>query len=103
MDRKELIEKLKEFKKVIKKEYKVEKVILFGSRTTDKYKEYSDVDLIIVGKFKGKNSFKRVPPLYLMWEIQLPVDFLCYTLKEFNELKKKRTIVREAVERGIEI
>jgi uncharacterized protein len=103
MDREELINELKKFKKSIEKEYKIENIILFGSRATENYKESSDVDLIIIGKFKGNNSFKRAPPLYLKWSLSIPVDFLCYTPKEFNKLKKKRTIVKEAVEKGIEI
>ena len=103
MDKIELIKELKKFKKIIEKEYKIENLILFGSRATNKYEENSDVDLIVVGEFRGKNSFRRAPPLYLKWNISLPVDFLCYTSQEFNELKKKTTIVKEAVEKGIEI
>lgn len=83
-------------------DFKIEQVILFASRTTDNYQEYSDVDLIVVGKFKGKNGYRRAVLLYLRWDMQVP-DFLCYTPEEFNELKKKRTIVREAVKTGIEI
>lgn len=103
MDRKELINKLKIFKRIIEEKYQIKNIILFGSRVGEDYNKDSDVDLIIVGKFKGKNSLKRAPPLYLMWNIQLPVDFLCYTPKEFNKLKNQATIVREAVKNGIEI
>ena len=87
MDRKELIKKLKEFKRKIDKKYRVNTIILFGSRSTDMFKKESDVDLIIVGNFKGHNSLSRVPPLYAYWDIDLPVDFLCYTTKEFERLK----------------
>jgi len=41
--------------------------------------------------------------MYDYWELDLPVDFLCYTPKEFDKLKNKITIVKEAVENGIEI
>jgi len=101
MDRKELIKKLKEFKKKIEKKYGVDTLILFGSRATNKYGKESDVDLIIVGDFKGRNSLIRVPPLYDYWDIDLPVDFLCYTPKEFEELKNKISIVKEALSEGI--
>ena len=53
MDRKELVKKLKKFKEKINKKYGINKVILFGSRSGRNFREDSDVDLIIVGKFKG--------------------------------------------------
>lgn len=69
-----------------------------------KVHKYSDVDLVIVSKkFKGKGLLERSPNLYLKWELEYPVDFLCYTPKEFNKLRKGVTIVREAVRNGIEI
>lgn len=103
MDRKKLVKNLKEFKKKIGKKYKVNEIILFGSRATNNYKKESDVDLIVVGRFKGRNSLKRAPPLYLEWELDLPVDFLCYTPQEFEKLRKKVSIVKEALSQGIVI
>ena len=41
--------------------------------------------------------------MYDYWNLNYPVDFLCYTPKEFNKLKNQITIVREAVRDGIEI
>ncbi len=77
---------------------------LFGSMASGKVHKYSDVDLVIVSKkFKGKGLLERSPNLYLKWELEYPVDFLCYTPKEFNKLRKGVTIVREAVRNGIEI
>jgi len=101
MDRKELIDKLKLFKKRIEKKYKIEKMILFGSRTSEIYKEDSDVDIILVGDFKGKSNLERAPPLYTEWELDLPVDFLCYSQEEYKKLAKQITIVREALRNGI--
>ena len=101
MDRKDLVKNLKEFKKKIGKKYKVNEIILFGSRATNNYKKESDVDLIVVGRFKGRNNLKRAPPLYLEWELNLPVDFLCFTPQEFEKLRKKVSIVREALSQGI--
>jgi hypothetical protein len=100
---KELVKKLKEFKKRVEKRHDLKLIILFGSRARKKFRKDSDVDLIIVGKFKGKNSLKRAPELYLEWDLDLPVDFLCYTPEEFNKLKNQVSIVKEAVENGIEI
>ena len=95
---------VKEFKKKLSKKIPVSKVILFGSRATGKTPKWSDFDLIIVSsKFKKEKSFKRVPEMYDYWDCNYPVDFLCYTPEEFNKLKKKATILREALKQGIEI
>ena len=102
MDRKqpELIKQLKEFKK----QNKVEKMYFFGSMAHGKSHKYSDIDLIVVSKkFTGKGLLNRAPSLYMNWNLNYPVDFLCYTPEEFNKLKKQVTIVREAVKDGIEI
>ncbi len=102
MDKKKskLIKKLKEFKK----QNKINKMYLFGSMASGKMHKWSDVDLIVVAnRFKGKGLLDRSPNLYMKWDLNYPVDFLCYTPEEFNKLKKQITIVREAVEHGIEI
>ena len=99
-----LIKELNQFKGKIGKNYRIEKVILFGSRLTGEIDENSDVDLIIVGEeFRDKGVLKRSPPLYLEWDLEYPADFLCYTPEEFEERKKQIGIVKEAVENGIEI
>lgn len=99
-----LINELQGFKKKIFDRYNPKKIILFGSRASGKPRKDSDVDLIIVSeKFNNISSLKRSPNLYLEWDLHHPVDFLCYTPEEFNKLKKQITIVRDAVENGIEI
>jgi len=107
MDKKELIIKLKEFKQQVIKKYGVKKIILFGSYPKDNAREDSDVDLIIVGNFKGNGNLQRAPVFYREWHIvqniDLPVDFICYTLEEFDKFKNQITIVKEAIEEGIEI
>ena len=66
--------------------------------------EHSDVDLILVSKkFRGKKFHSRFKGLWLKWDLGLPVDFLCYTPEEFEELKKEVSVVSEAVRGGIEI
>ena len=102
MDKKKsrIIKELKEFKK----QNNIEKMYFFGSMAHGKAHKYSDIDLIVVSKkFIGKGLLDRSPNLYMKWNIEYPVDFLCYTPKEFNKLKKQITIVREAVSEGIEI
>ena len=95
-----IIQALKRFKRLSH----VDKMIFFGSRTTETYKPDSDIDLIIVSKrFNKQRPLKRAPSLYMKWNLDYPVDFLCYTPEEFEALKTKVTIVREAIQHGIEI
>ena len=102
MDRRRtrLIEQLREFKK----RNKISRLYLFGSMASGAVRQGSDVDLVVVANgFRGKGLLDRAPRLYLNWDLDYPVDFLCYTPEEFHRLKKQITIVKEAVEKGIEI
>ena len=93
-----------EFKRKVSKYLLLKKLILFGSRATGKTHEFSDFDLIVVSpNFKKEKTFNRGIKLYDYWNLNYPVDFLCYTPEEFNRLKKKVTIVKEALKDGIEI
>ena len=66
--------------------------------------EDSDVDLIIVSpEFAGMRFRHRPVGFYDFWNLDYAVEFLCYTSEEFNKLKNQVTIVREAVETGIEV
>jgi predicted nucleotidyltransferase len=102
MDRRKarLIEQLREFKQ----RNKVTKLYLFGSAASGGIHKWSDVDLLVVSRrFRGKGLLQRAPGLYMRWNLDYPVDFLCYSPEEFNRLRKQITIVKEAVESGIEI
>ena len=104
MDRKEIIKKLKEFRDKLGRRVSIEKIIFFGSRANGKPNKDSDIDLIIVSKdFRGKKFRYRALEFYDYWNLDYPVDFLCYTPEEFNKLKKQITLVNEAVKKGIEI
>ena len=104
MGRKKHIEFLKEFKRKASGKIPIQKMILFGSRASGKPHRWSDFDLIIVSeKFRKKGGLIRGVEFYDYWDLDYPVDFLCYTPEEFNKLKNQITIVREAVNKGIEI
>src|SRR3989344_6927016 len=100
MDKKtRLNDNLRKFAKEISSDYPLDKMYLFGSRAKGKkVKKYSDVDLLLVSKaFKGKRKIKRSPQLYLKWNLEYPVDFICLTPEEFNKQRKEIGIVQEAV------
>lgn len=104
MDRRKPIDFLKGFKEELSKDIPIQKMILFGSRAYGKSHRWSDFDIIIVSPTFRKKKFRYRPlGFHKYWTIGYPVDFLCYTPEEFNKLKKQITIVREAVEQGIEI
>ncbi len=101
----EVIPILREFRRRVAKKYGIERMILFGSQVTGRKRKDSDIDLLIVSRRKRK--LKLLSQLYHEWhvvqEIGYPVDFLCYTPEEFESLRKKITIVREAVREGVEV
>jgi uncharacterized protein len=104
MDKKTLIGKLKDFKKSLEKKIDVNRILFFGSRSNGKSNKDSDVDLIIVSKDFNKKKFRnRAIGFYDYWDIDLPVDFLCYTPEEFAKLSRMVTIVREAKKNGVVI
>jgi len=105
MDKKKsIIKKLKMFKAALNEEIPIEKMVFFGSRVGRKYSRWSDIDLVIVSK-KFRNKKFRYRPLgfYKYWDLDYPVDFLCYTPEEFNRFKNQITIVNEAIKKGIKI
>jgi predicted nucleotidyltransferase len=99
---KTLIEKLKEFKEQVSKHIPLEKMIFFGSKATGKGDKHSDIDLIIVSKkFNKIRPIERGLNLYDYWDIDSPVDFLCYTPEEFKKAIKRIGLAAEAVKNGI--
>lgn len=98
------LSKILNFKRKLGSSIHIDKMLLFGSFARGDYKKWSDIDLLIVSNdFKNTMKVRRPVKLYDYWTYKYPVDFLCYTPKEFNRLKKQITIVREAVREGIEI
>jgi len=79
-------------------------MIFFGSRAGNNYNKYSDIDLVIVSpRFKKLKSFQRPATVRLKWNLKYPVDMLCFTPEEFERKKTAPSIVKEALENGIEI
>jgi len=100
------IEMAADFKKKAAKKYGIKKVLLFGSQATGKSRKDSDIDLIVVSeRIKKKSEFmsSMIQEWHLVQGKRHPVDFLCYTPKEFKAKSKGITIVKQAVEEGIEV
>ncbi|MBI5803857.1 nucleotidyltransferase domain-containing protein [Candidatus Pacearchaeota archaeon] len=93
---------IKDFTKKLGKDFSINEVIFFGSRAEGAGNKDSDIDLIIVSDdFKEMNFFERVSSMYNYWIELIPVDFLCYTTEEFARLKKRISIVSEALKKGV--
>lgn len=104
MDKKEIINEVKRFKKKLMKKYKIDKMLLFGSYAKGKYNKYSDVDLMIISKdFRKVHVLDRNYGLYLMWDLEKDVDFLCYTPEEVKRHSQAPTICKTALKEGIEV
>ncbi len=104
MGKEKFMKELKKFTENLKADYPDERVILFGSRATGRVGPDSDVDLIIVSeRFRRMNFIKRAARMYDYWNLNYPVDFLCYTPAEFRNLRKKVSIVSHAIKEGIAI
>jgi predicted nucleotidyltransferase len=100
----DLMEKIRKFKEKISENIRIDEMLIFGSFARGDMKEDSDIDIILVSRdFSGVKPMKRSVKLYMLWDLPYPVDFICYTPEEFERLKNKPSIVREALEEGIAV
>jgi predicted nucleotidyltransferase len=101
------LNELKRFREVLDRRFKIDKLILFGSRARGKHKAHSDYDFIVISKkFEGIDWNKRQSMLYPLWDfesLETGADFLCYTPSEFENKRKKANICSFAEKEGIEI
>jgi predicted nucleotidyltransferase len=90
--------------KNLKKKFKVEKMLLFGSRARGEELLSSDVDVLIISKKFIKIPFKQRPDEFLeAWKLPLDLEIICYTPEEFERKKKELGLVQTAVKEGKEI
>lgn len=91
----------KEIQKItqqIVKNYKPEKVILFGSFAYGKPKPFSDVDLMIIKNTK-KRLVDRIKEVLFMIDSNLPLDILVYTPQEFKREVKLGEFIFEDIDK----
>jgi predicted nucleotidyltransferase len=91
---------IKKITESIKKHYKPEKIILFGSYANGKPRENSDIDLVVIKKTKDRfirRLFKVVEGI----NSDLGTDILVYTPEEWRErIKKKHYFFMEIAQKG---
>ena len=94
----------KNFVNKIRKKFKINKIILFGSRARGDHFKDSDYDFIVIGDhFKGKPFIFRASEFYDYWNEKKDIEILCYTPEEFKRKSKEIGIVKQAIKEGIEI
>ncbi len=95
---------VRRFRGFLSRRYRVERLILFGSRARGDHLLASDVDLIIVSPdFAGVPFLRRVRDVVALWESDLDLEVLPYTPEEFERKKGEIGIVAIAAREGVEI
>ncbi len=88
----------------IVKEFKPLKVIIFGSRVRSAAKKNSDIDVIIISSFFAHIPFlKRMPLVLRKVPFQKHVDYICYTVEEYEKIKTESSVIMEALQDSIEV
>ena len=97
------MDKEKEIKKIVKqitKNYKQEKIFLFGSFAFGKSKENSDVDLLVIKKTKQSFPARLIEVSDTVSSI-LGTDILVYTPKEWKEaLEEENYFIKEITQKS---
>jgi predicted nucleotidyltransferase len=95
------LNKIKEFGRQIGEQFGAERVILFGSYAQGKVTTDSDVDLLVIGPFKGRGVDKSVE-IRMKLQPQFPVDILIRTPEKVQQrLKIGDQFIREILEDGM--
>src|SRR3989304_9763544 len=100
MDKNAVLEILSRFRKALEsKGIKINKMILFGSYATGKYKEESDIDVVVIPRdFSGKDYWERIDILSdAIYEVFEPIEAVAMTPEEWG---KKDSPVADFVKEG---
>jgi predicted nucleotidyltransferase len=99
--RKNLLERsLERIVAVLIKEYKPERIILFGSLAYGDVHEWSDLDLVII-KETSMRPIDRQVEVYSLVKPEVGMDLFIYTPKEFEYLRSVGfSLVKEITEKG---
>lgn len=86
----------------LRRRYRPQLVLVFGSRAKGDALDESDLDLLVVSeKFRGISFLERISTLLADLDPPFPVEVLCYTPEEFAEKRHELGIVSQALEEGL--
>jgi predicted nucleotidyltransferase len=95
---------LARFLKRLKRELGVVEVYIFGSRAYGTPLLESDLDMIVVSEEFGKRSFiENMELLSRMWDGSFTVEMFPYTPEQLRKYAERKTVVSEALRKGIRI
>lgn len=90
VQRRELLEnELKRIVAVIIRDYKPDRIFLFGSLADGNIHEWSDIDLLIIKK-TTKRPIERVLEVCNLIKPRIGIDLFIYTPEEFDMLRRER-------------
>jgi len=78
------------------REYKPERVLLFGSAVSGVVTEWSDLDIVIV-KETEKRFYDRLAEVMKVIRPRVGIDILVYTPAEWQQLSAENAFIREEV------
>jgi predicted nucleotidyltransferase len=90
MDKKTVLEIISNFRKAIEsKGIKTNKLILFGSYATGKYREDSDIDVVVISQdFNDKDYWERIDILSsAIYQVFQPIEAVAMTPEEWERGK----------------
>jgi len=104
MAKKEIIEILRKFQKVLEeKGIHVEKIILYGSRVTGKFHKDSDIDIAVVSPDFGKDRFEEGVRLFeIACKIDPRIEPVPISIKSY-EKDTWIPLIYEIREKGLEL
>jgi predicted nucleotidyltransferase len=97
-----IIERISEYCKQVSKEFKLEKVLLFGSRSRGDFYPHSDIDLLLISDDFPKDWFKRQARLHFLKLKQ--IEPIGYTTVEIDTmLGEGNLFIKTILQEGKEI
>jgi uncharacterized protein len=94
------INQIKQFGRQIGEQFGAEQVILFGSYAQGRATVDSDVDLLVIGPFKGRSADKSVE-IRMKLRPKFPVDIIVKTAEKVHQRTKMGDcFMREILEKG---
>ncbi len=94
------LSEIREFGKMIGEQFHAERVILFGSYANGEFTSDSDVDLLVIGQFKGRSVDKSVE-IRMKLKPHFPVDILIRTPEKVQQrIEMGDCFMQEIMEKG---
>lgn len=97
-----VMSELKRLRKEAGKIYKIDRMILFGSRARGEELLTSDVDLLVISKDFSEIPFRKRPDIFLdKWKLPVDLEVLCYSPDEFERKKEEIGLVKGVAKSGV--